>query len=191
MRLSNSINFWNDGRDKYRFRQCFWRDRRIWSPSDHHNCVALRIESSIRFIDCQFHHFDSHFGLSVSFSVLCAFWLLSRENLKFASCFRCKVPECEVGANIRTLPYNQTWLSNAIPLKNDKFESCVRFAPRNSAAIETGQCDGNLFDTKSKIECSEFVYASDERNLQTEVRAHDDSMKFALFDAIATIFHWI
>lgn len=80
------------------------------------------------------------------------------------------MPECEVSANSRGISYNQTWLSNAIPLKNEKFESCLRFAPRNSTAAEPEKCSADLFDATTKIECNEFIHASDERNLQTEVK---------------------
>lgn len=84
--------------------------------------------------------------------------------------FRCKVPECETSSsNNRDIPYNQTWLKNAIPLKDKKYENCFRFASQNSTFRERGKCSADMFDTTRKIECSEFIYASDERNLQTEV----------------------
>lgn len=79
------------------------------------------------------------------------------------------MPECEFDTNIRNNAYNRSWLNNAIPSKNDKFENCLRFAPRNVSRIGPGKCSADRFDTTTKIECSEFIHASDERNLQTEV----------------------
>lgn len=81
------------------------------------------------------------------------------------------MPECDVVSenNNRDIPYNQTWLNHAIPLKNEKFEKCLRFAPQNAATGEPGKCSADMFDMTKRIECREFVYASDERNVQTEV----------------------
>lgn len=80
------------------------------------------------------------------------------------------MPECETSDNNRGIPFNQTWLNNAIPIKNEKFENCLRFAPRNLTTIEAEKCSADMFDTTTKIECSDFIYASDEQNLQTEVK---------------------
>lgn len=79
------------------------------------------------------------------------------------------MPECEFGSNNRELPFNQPWLSDAIPSENGKFDNCHRYAPKNWSAIEPGQCNANMFDTLTKIPCNEFIYASDEKNIQTEV----------------------
>lgn len=79
------------------------------------------------------------------------------------------MPECEFGANNRELPFNQPWLSDAIPLENGKLDNCHRYAPRNWSAGEPGRCNANMFDTSTKISCNEFIYASDEKNIQTEV----------------------
>lgn len=86
------------------------------------------------------------------------------------SIFRCKVPECEVGNN-RELPFSQAWLSNAIPLENGKLDHCHRYAPKNWTATlsDPGKCSADMFDTSVKIACTEYVYTSDEANLQTEV----------------------
>lgn len=99
----------------------------------------------------------------------------------FFRIFRCKVLECDIDDDNRNIPYNRTWLNNAIPLvplNNDKFESCLRFAPQNSSTIGTEKCSADMFDTATKIKCSEFIHASDERNLQTEVNhcSFDDDM---------------
>lgn len=80
------------------------------------------------------------------------------------------MPECEFSVNDRDLLYNQPWLSNAIPTKNGKFDNCHRFAPSNATSLETlDQCTANMFDSSKIIPCSEFIYTSDEINIQTEV----------------------
>lgn len=92
------------------------------------------------------------------------------------------MPECEFDANNRNIPFNRTWLNNAIPLKNDQYENCQRFAPQNLSSFGPGKCSADMFDTATKIECSEFIYASDERNLQTEVnKLCDASEKVCIF----------
>lgn len=94
-------------------------------------------------------------------------------HIFFFVCFivRCKVPECEVDNNNRGLPFNQPWLNNAIPTKNGKLSNCLRYAPRNLTTNLNGpeQCSADMFDTSVEIACTEFVYSSNERNLQTEV----------------------
>lgn len=74
------------------------------------------------------------------------------------------------------LQYDQSWLSYAIPSKSDSFEKCFRYAPVNisensESLIENAQCDEKLFDTTKRIECTEFVYRTDEKNVMTEVRS--------------------
>lgn len=88
----------------------------------------------------------------------------------FFSFVRCKVPECEFdGESDRNIPYDQPWLKNAIPFESGKIDHCRRYALKNLSAIAGGQCDANMFDTTTKVSCNEFIYASDERNIQTEV----------------------
>lgn len=79
------------------------------------------------------------------------------------------MPECEFGVNDRDLPYNQSWLRHAIPTTNEKFASCSRYAPKDWI---TAQCSEDMFDAATEITCTEYIHASDERNLQTEVRHH-------------------
>lgn len=92
---------------------------------------------------------------------------MNESNLRISFIFRCKVPECEFGVNNRDLLFNQPWLSSAIPQRNEKFDSCHRYAPKNWTS--TGQCTADMFDTSKKIACTEFVHATDEKNIQTEV----------------------
>lgn len=82
------------------------------------------------------------------------------------------MPECEIGSNNRNISFNQTWLHNAIPLKNAKNDNCFRYARKNLTTVVPGTCsaDADIFDTTKKIPCNEFIYASNERNLQTEVK---------------------
>lgn len=87
------------------------------------------------------------------------------------------MPECEIGKNNREIPFNQSWLLSAIPAtSNDNIENCVRYTPimeqnsNTSTDKQTHQCSENLFNTSQTTECSEFIYASDERNIQTEVK---------------------
>lgn len=85
---------------------------------------------------------------------------------------RCKIPECDLDENNnRLLQYDQPWLSMAIPSVNNTFDKCFRYAPANLSEFlsESGQCSGQMFNTSKKIACTEFVYASDEKNVQTEV----------------------
>lgn len=81
------------------------------------------------------------------------------------------MPECEIGDNNRDIAYEQPWLNYAIPVKNDKFDNCFRYAPKNLTATpnESGICSADMFDTSKKIACTEFIHASNEINLQTEV----------------------
>lgn len=81
------------------------------------------------------------------------------------------MPECEIGSNNRELSFDQPWLDYAIPLKNGKLNNCRRYAPRNGTTNLNGpgQCSADMFDTSVEIACTEFVYTSNERNLQTEV----------------------
>lgn len=79
------------------------------------------------------------------------------------------MPECDIGENNREIAFNQTWLQFAIP-SNDTLDSCVRYASFNGQqTAENVQCSADFFNTSSTIECSEYIYASDESNVQTEV----------------------
>lgn len=84
------------------------------------------------------------------------------------------MPECDVGENNRQILFNQTWVHYAIPTLNDTLEKCERNAPANTIEIDgisTGiQCSAEHFNRSSKIKCDEYIYASDEKNLQTEVK---------------------
>ena len=83
------------------------------------------------------------------------------------------MPECDIAENNRNIPYDQPWVSHAIPMKNEKLDNCVHYALENSTADEAGHCSADTsFDTSKEIPCTEFIYASDERNVQTEVNSH-------------------
>lgn len=82
------------------------------------------------------------------------------------------MPECEFGVSNRDLPYNQPWLNNTMPQLDEKFDTCHRYAPmRNLTANEllSDQCAADMFNSSRTISCSEYVYTSDEKNIQTEV----------------------
>lgn len=80
------------------------------------------------------------------------------------------MPECEAGKSNRILPYNPPWLKNAIPFENGKIDRCHRFTPKNRTIMEPAhQCSADMFDPSTKIACTEYIYASDEKNVQTEV----------------------
>lgn len=91
--------------------------------------------------------------------------------------FRCKIPECDVENENREIGYDQFWLKYAIPKSKDGFEKCVRFAPNKSAEwhvldereLDVQHCSRQQFDTSEQIRCTEFIYRTDERNVQTEV----------------------
>lgn len=81
------------------------------------------------------------------------------------------MPECDaVGVNNRELTFNQPWLRYAIPSSDGQYDNCYRYAPTHSNTSGPGQCSTDMFDTSKKIACTEFVYASGERNIQTEVK---------------------
>lgn len=80
------------------------------------------------------------------------------------------MPECEFADNNREIPFDQPWLSNAIPYSNDGIDNCFRYAPKNQTNEKSGECAADLFNKSVRIACSEYVYASDERNVQTEVK---------------------
>lgn len=91
------------------------------------------------------------------------------------------MPECEFGVNNRDLLYNQPWLSSAIPQLNEKFDNCYRYAPKNwTSTLLPGQCTADMFDSSKKIACNEYVYTTDEKNIQTEVR-NDGIRSFLLY----------
>lgn len=85
------------------------------------------------------------------------------------SIYRCKVPECDVGENNREISYDQLWLKDAIPKSENGFENCFRYASNNSYTSKEHECDRDQFDTNRRIQCTEFVYKTDETNVQTEV----------------------
>lgn len=85
------------------------------------------------------------------------------------------MPECDADVNNREIQYDQPWLHFAVPYSSEKFDSCVRYAPiirngTNTFFVETNQCSPAMFNRSETIECSDFVYASNEKNIQTEVR---------------------
>lgn len=98
-------------------------------------------------------------------------------KLKIFNIFRCKVPECESALNNREIPYDQPWLDSAIPFSNGKIDSCVRYAPiiRDRSFSDSGQCESHMFNKSQTIHCSEYVYESNEKNIQTEVRTFSKS----------------
>lgn len=79
------------------------------------------------------------------------------------------MPECEINENNRDIGYDQPWLRNAIPFTDGKIENCYRYAPINKTNSNADQCSSDMFDTSKKIPCTEFIYASNEKNVQTEV----------------------
>lgn len=84
------------------------------------------------------------------------------------------MPECdEINEDNHKLEFNQQWLNWAIPLdtienNNHKVDNCVRYAP-SMRTNRTRHCAAESFDPMQTIECTEYVHASDERNIQTEV----------------------
>ncbi|XP_031628549.1 organic cation transporter-like protein isoform X2 [Contarinia nasturtii] len=56
----------------------------------------------------------------------------------------------------------------------------------------SNQCDANGFNTSTRIGCTEFIYATDEINVQTEFNIHcEDSYKLALIGSANTIGRFI
>lgn len=84
------------------------------------------------------------------------------------------MPECDdITVSNHELGFDQPWLNftvppDSVPIK--EVDGCVRYAPINAAQPNgVGQCTTDSFNTTHLIECTEFVYATDERNIQTEV----------------------
>lgn len=83
------------------------------------------------------------------------------------------MPECDFGDDNREIEYDQPWLKHAIPSTNGQLESCVRYVPKNQTTTlfaENMLCSANLFNSSQRIQCSEYIYSTDERNIQTEVQ---------------------
>lgn len=77
------------------------------------------------------------------------------------------MPECDVGDNNREISYDQPWLKYAIPKTEKGYDNCYRYAP-NDSSIEVS-CDVDNFNTSRRIKCAEYIYTTDEKNIQTEV----------------------
>ncbi|XP_055297915.1 organic cation transporter protein-like [Sitodiplosis mosellana] len=135
------------------------------------------------------------FGLFqiVTFALICVPTMISSTyivNYVFTANimdYRCKVPECDVGDNNREISYDQPWLKYAIPHSSNGYENCVRYAPINSSA-SSHECNINNFNSLKQIKCDEFIYTTDESNVQTEFNIHcDDSYKLALIGSVNNI----
>lgn len=103
---------------------------------------------------------------------------------------RCKVSECDISANNREIQYDQPWLRYAIPQPNGKLSSCFRYAPisKNESSGFIGECRPEMFDTSETVKCTEFIYTSDEKNVQTEFNIHcSDSYDLALVGMVSNI----
>ncbi|XP_031636514.1 solute carrier family 22 member 6-A-like [Contarinia nasturtii] len=108
--------------------------------------------------------------------------------------YRCKVPECDIGENNRDITYDQAWVRSAIPTLSDgKLKNCVRYAPvSDGTGIFSNKCSADMFNTSVEIECTEFIYSSDERNIQTELNIHcSDSYKLALVGTASNLGRFI
>lgn len=110
---------------------------------------------------------------------------------------RCKVSECDISANNQGIQYDQPWLHYAIPHSNGKLSSCSRYAPsinrnESSGLVREAQCRPEMFDTSKTVECTEFIYTSDEKNVQTEFNIHcSDSYDLALVGMVSNIGRFI
>lgn len=80
------------------------------------------------------------------------------------------MPECDIAElNNRDIAYNQPWLQYAIPTFNGKYDKCYRYALKNQTTFGLDQCSADMFDNSTRVKCTEYIYASDETNIQTEV----------------------
>lgn len=80
------------------------------------------------------------------------------------------MPECDVGDSNREIIYDQPWLKYVIPRTSNDYENCVRYAPlKSNNSSTTNQCGADRFNTSRHIGCTEFIYKTDETNIQTEV----------------------
>lgn len=93
------------------------------------------------------------------------------------------MPNCDVDVNNRELNYVQPWLKYAIPSTDTGFESCAYYAPNTTVTSnKTPQCSRNYFNTSKQIQCDEFVYKTDETNVQTEVNSNVGFLTCSLFN---------
>ena len=104
-------------------------------------------------------------------------------------CFRCKIPECDSMAG--TANYDQPWIRNAIPFKNDRPQKCLRFAQaRNDSELGDRQvCSAELFNTSVTERCNEFVFKTDEVNILNEfgIFCEENEYKLALVGTVSSI----
>ncbi|XP_043267859.1 solute carrier family 22 member 5-like [Venturia canescens] len=77
--------------------------------------------------------------------------------------YRCFVPECENSTHSELYP---EWIDDAIPKTNRKFESCTRYAVRDSTN-GSSTCSASSF-TMEKQRCDAWVYDPSERTILNE-----------------------
>lgn len=82
--------------------------------------------------------------------------------------------------------FDQPWLSQAIPLSNRSFENCLRFEVNRSIPIESGQCLDSYFNRAQTRKCDDFVFKTDERNIQNEVSVNE--LQLTRFRVVIEIF---
>lgn len=91
------------------------------------------------------------------------------------------MPNCDGDVNNRELNYVQPWLKYAIPSTDTGFESCSYYAPNTSFTSNVlPQCSRNYFNKSKQIHCTEFVYKTDETNIQTEVNGNFSFLSLSL-----------
>ncbi|KAM3961651.1 organic cation transporter protein [Aphomia sociella] len=69
--------------------------------------------------------------------------------------YRCQIHECENIGN------DSSWLTNAIPMVNDKYSKCERYPLRHNVTLSNVTCTDSEFDTTRIEKCSSYVYSEE------------------------------
>lgn len=78
----------------------------------------------------------------------------------------CTIPECESRG---TTKFEPLWLSNAVPYTNGKPSKCYRYANSTIQSHPLNETCGIIFDHDEEIQCSEYVYGTDEISILNDV----------------------
>ena len=121
-------------------------------------------------------------------------WVLmrmTRANCNMIECSRCLIPECDSmeGSTI----YDEPWLHQAIPFKNNRLQKCLRFATSHNQNDSTDGdelvCPVKLFNRSETQRCAEFVFKTDEVNIvnEFEIFCEENEYKLALVGTVSSI----
>lgn len=95
-----------------------------------------------------------------------------KPNFLYFFIYRCRIPECDSN-NTNEIEYTPLWISNAVPVKNNKPSFCKRYKPNindTEKVILENECPSILF-TKKEITCntSELVFPNKHTTIANDV----------------------